>query len=230
MSVVFYPGMGIDIITPLVCVPNVQKIIATGPLPHERFQKGTLEKTIIFICNLIMKGNNEFYEGRDVDDDHFIEFLIEEGEIMKKYNFKKLGMYLLQFRYAERLITLNYYYNTSPESKEKDWPFHDKFDHVIHKGYKLNVFSPKINFIKNLKNRIKETTKLIGTKDILRGSWNIPKNKVPKTSIEGYQFIVDQTKWRAEGQFLSLYSVDIHDGINVNVEKSSPKVDNNKTE
>jgi len=89
MSTVFYPGMGIDIITPLVCVPNVNKIVATGPLPHDRFKKRTLDKSINFICNLIITGNNEFYEGRDVDEDHFIEFLIEEAEIMKKYNFKK---------------------------------------------------------------------------------------------------------------------------------------------
>ena len=88
MSVVFYPGMGIDIVTPLVCVKDVYKIIATGPIQHEQFGKHALDKMIQFMCNVVVSGTNEFYEGRDVDDDNFIEFLIEEGEVVKKYNFK----------------------------------------------------------------------------------------------------------------------------------------------
>lgn len=210
MSVVFYPGMGIDIVTPLVCIPNVNKIIATGPIEYERFGKGALDKTINFMCNLVLKGNNEFYEGRDVDDDHFIEFLIEEGEIIKKHNFKTLKMYLVQFKYNEKLVTLNYYYNVKPEDK---WSFRDKFDYVIHKGCKINVFSKKNNFMNSLKPLLKDTTQLIATKGTLRGTWKTPKDKVPKDPIDGYQFIVDQTKYRSEGQFESIYAVSIYDAM-----------------
>lgn len=214
MSVVFYPGMGIDIVTPLVCVKDVYRIIATGPIQHERFGKGALDKMIHFICNLICSGTNEFYEGRDVDDDHFIEFLIEEGEIVKKYNFKKLQMYLLQFKYNERLVTLNYYYGILPDSKNADpWPFKDSFDYVIHKGFKLNVLSPKISFMKNLKPLLKPETQLIADKGTLRGVWRTAKDKVPEEPIAGYQRIVDQTKYRSEGQFQSMYLVNIYDAI-----------------
>lgn len=212
MSVVFYPGMGIDIVTPLVCIPNVHKIIATGPIPRNKFGKNALEKTIQFICNLVLTGNNEFYEGRDVDEDHFIEFLIEEGFVTKKYNFKKQKLYLIHFKYNEKVVKLYYYYGVTPETKE-DWPFQDQFDYVIHKGYKLNVHSPKINFMKNLKMYLKNDTKLIGNKSTLRGVWHAPKDKIPKKPIEEYQFIVDQTKYRSKGQFQHLYSINIADAI-----------------
>ena len=210
MSVVFYPGMGVDIVTPLVCIPNVRKIIATGPIEYERFGKRALDKSINFMCNLIMKGNNEFYEGRDVDEDHFIEFLIEEGEIMKKHNFKTLQMYLVQFRYNERLVTLNYYYGIKPEDK---WSFKDEFDYVIHKGCKINVFSKKTNFMNSLKPLLNEKTQLVATKGTLRGVWKTSKDKVPEHPIEGYQYIVDQTKYRSEGQFESMYCVSIYDAM-----------------
>jgi hypothetical protein len=223
MSVVFYPGMGIDIITPLTCIEKVEKIVATGPIEYGRFGKGALDKSISFMCNLVFHGNNEFYEGRDVDDDHFIEFLVHEGEVVKKFNFKKMGMYLVQFKYNERIVTLNYYYKAMPEARE-DWPFKDKFDYVIHKGYKLNVFSEKKNnFLKSLRPLLKDNTKLIATKDILRGTWKTAKDKVPKEPIEGYQFIVDQTKYRSEGQFLSMYEVDIRDAMGMGTNEN--KVD-----
>lgn len=216
MSTVFYPGMGCDIVTPLVCVDNVQKIIATGPIEQARFGKGALEKSVKFMCDLVFNGNNEFYEGRDVDDDHFIEFLVHEGELVKKYNFKTKGMYLIQFKYNDRLVTLNYYYNALPEAREA-WPFHDKIDYVIHKGYKLNVFSEKKNnFLKSLRPMLKEDTKLIGTKDTLRGVWKTAKDNIPAEPIQGYQFVVDQTKYRSEGQFLSMYEVDIRHGLGLN--------------
>jgi len=221
-SVVFYPGMGLDIVTPLLCVPDVYKIIATGPIPKEHFGKGALEKTFDFICNLIKSGNNEFYEGRDVDDDHFIEFLVEEAEILKRYNFKKLGMYTIQFRYAERKITLNYYYNINPESTNDKWPFTDKIDFVIHKGHNINVFSKKNNFLQNLKPLLKDTTKLIATKDILRGVWQTSKDKIPLPD-ERYKFIVEQTKYRSEGQFDHIYIVNIYDTMLQSYNPDAPK-------
>lgn len=231
MSTVFYPGMGVDIVTPLLCISDVCKIVATGPIPHTKFGKGALDKTMQFICNLVLTGNNEFYEGRNVDDDHFIEFLVEEGVILKKYNFKKKKMFLIQFKYNEKVVNLYYYYNTTPEAKKEDWPFKDQFDYVIHKEYKLNVHSPKINFMKNVKPLLKENTKLISDKGTLRGIWHVPKNKVPKEPIQSYQFVVNQTKYRSEGPFQKLFIVDIHDAIDasntLSASSSSSNLHNN---
>lgn len=208
MSVVFYPAMGIDIVTPLLCIKDVNKIIATGPIPHKRFGKGALEKTMDFICNIVKTGNNEFYEGRDVDDDHFIEFLVDEGVLLKRYNFKTKGMYLLQFRYAERPVSIFYYYNIDPKEK---WPFNDHFDYVIHRDYSINIQSPKCKFMTQLRPLLKPNTQLIATKNELRGQWGISKQTSDSlTPIESYQFIVEQTKYRSEGQFQPVFIVNIH--------------------
>ena len=162
--IAFYPAMGIDIITPLVCIPNINKIIATGPLPHKQLGKGTLEKTINLICNLVIDGTNEVYEGKDIDEDDFIDFLLAEGEVTKRYNFKRKGLYLVQFKYDDRRITLYYYYNMTPEALTDKWPFKDNLTHVIHKGYKLNIYSDKNNFLKSLMPLISPATHLISDK------------------------------------------------------------------
>lgn len=216
-NIVFYPAMGVDIITPLVCIPTIDKIIATGPIHTNlkqfgkgAFEKGAIEKTMNFICKLIVNGTNEFYEGRNVDEDQFIEFLIEEGVIMKKYHFKKKEMFLIHFKYNDRLVKLYYYYNIDPEKK---WTFKESFTHVIHKDYKLSVHSDKNFFLKNLMPLIKTSTKLISDKSTIRGIWHISKKAIHKIKpIQEYERIVQQTKYRSldtGGQFKSLMNVPL---------------------
>lgn len=218
MSVVFYPAMGIDIVTPLLCVKDVNKIIATGPIPYKRFGKGALEKTMDFICNIVKTGNNEFYEGRDVDDDHFIEFLVEEGILMKRYNFKTKGMYLLQFRYAERPVSVFYYYNIDVTNDNEKWPFNEQIDYVIHRDFPINLQSPKCKFMPQLRPLLKPNTQLIATKNELRGQWGISKQTSDSlVPIESYQFIVEQTKYRSEGQFQPVFMINIKNMHNQNM-------------
>ena len=210
-TIVFYPAMGVDIFTPLLCVPKVDKIIACGPLP-EQFGKSALEQTIRHICNFVNTGTNDFYEGKYVDDDEeFIEFLPEEGNIVKKFNFKSKGMYLVTFKYNERLVRLYYYYKVLPEALDNmDWPFEDKFDYVIHKGYKMNVYPSrkcKTNFLVQLRKHLKDTTVLISTRSDIRGVWEVPKERVVKRPNEGYEFVVKQSTMRLDGPFQSLYEV-----------------------
>lgn len=215
---VFYPAMGVDIFTPLMCVPKVDKIIATGPIPAEKFGKGALETTVRYICNFINLGTNEFYEGKYVDDDEFIEFLPDEGHIVKKYNFKSKGLYLITFKYRERIVKLYYYYRVEPlpEPHLGKWDFdgmEEKFDYVIHKGYKMPIYPTKKRkraLMKYLKPYLKDTTKLISTKNDIRSGWRIPKESLEGVEPnEGYEFIVKQTKYRSDGEFDHLYEVPL---------------------
>ena len=213
MSVIFYPAMGIDVVTPILCIKNLNKIVATGPVPKNFAKHGRLgiEKTVDFICDLIKTGTNEFYEGKDVDDDHFIEFFIEEASIVKRHNFKSISMYVLQIKYAEKPITVYWYYDIDPVNSKDPWPFKDQFDYVINKGFPINVKSPKNSFMKNLKPLLKKGCKLISTKSELRGQWQIPKENMNALQpMKEYEFIVEQTKYRSEnGQFQSVYCVDM---------------------
>jgi hypothetical protein len=208
---VFYPAMGVDIFTPLMCVPNVDKIIATGPIPSEKFGKGALETTIRYVCNFINYGTNEFYEGKYVDEDEFIEFLPDEGQITKKYNFKSKGLYLVTFKYRERNVKLYYYYKSEP--LDEKYPFTDKFDYVIHKGFKMPIYPTtkrKKTLIKNLKNHLKPNTILIANKNDIRSLWRMPKSSLEGVEPnEGYEFIVKQTTYRSEGPFDHLYEVPL---------------------
>lgn len=213
MATVFYPGMGVDIVTPVLTVPNLERIVATGP--YQSSGKFSLEKTFNMICQLANNGaiqNPETFE--------WIEFwnaeIFEEERIepvFKKYFFKKLGMWMMQFKYNNRTITLNYYINHDPNSKDFKPPTNEKFDYIIHKSYKWKI-NP--NIFKNIVEPLckKEdvnggdgdgggvggdsviTTKLISTKDYMRGIWQFSREAFEEATIaKGYSHVVEQTKY-----------------------------------
>jgi hypothetical protein len=214
MSTLFYPGMGIDIVTPIKCIKNLNKIVATGPIPSKRFGKGALDKTMAFMINIVKTGTNIFHEGKMVDDDHFIEFLTEEGVLLKQYNFKTTQMYLLQFRYNDKPITVHYYYGVDPKSA-KPWPFKEKFDYVINRDCDVSPMTKDSPFMKNLKPLLKDTTVLISTIPELRKQYNVLKSVTLKLEpIQEYESIVKQTEYRSDGQYKSVYQIPIRDVLN----------------
>jgi len=211
MTTVYYPGMGVDIITPVLCVPKVERIIATGPYEGTFTGKNQLLKVFDCICKLVNTGAIQ-----DEETGEWIEFwpqpIFEEDiivPVIKKYFFKTTNMWLMQFRYQNRVITLNYYVQLNPNHKDYKPPesvLRDKVDYIIHKSFKWKI-NEKIydQVLKDCCKFDKKSgecmTKLIGTKNDLRGMWNIPKTEfevedgVVKSQVKEYDHIVEQTKY-----------------------------------
>jgi hypothetical protein len=229
MTTVYYPGMGVDIITPVVCVPKVERIIATGPYEGTFTGKNQMQKVFDCICRLANTGAIQ-----DEETGEWVEFwpqpVFDEDVIVpviKKYFFKTTGMWLMQFRYQTRVITLNYYVQLNPNDKNFKPPesvLRDKVDYIIHKSFKWKINPTIYNQVlkdcckfdkkKDEQGNVECKTKLIGTKDDLRGAWSIPKsefaseNGVVPTQIQEYEHIVEQTKY-TDNEERPLFAVDI---------------------
>lgn len=217
MTTVFYPGMGVDIVTPVLCVPKLERIIATGPYLGTFTGKNALLKTFDFICQIANTGalqNKETGEWVEFwDAEIFEEERIEP--VFKKYFFKKLGMWMMQFKYNNRTITLNYYVNVDPNDKDFKPPTSEKFDYIIHKSYKWkinpNVYQSIVNTLCKKDKDGNNTTKLIATKSDMRGIWHFSKDlfaNEKEVCCDGYSHIVEQTKYTDEPE-QALFCIEI---------------------
>ena len=141
-NIVFYPQMGNDIISPVLCGPNVHKIYAFGPLPKGQ----SLTQTIQRITKIVSIGHTGVF-----DDDSDCESSREELEDLydlplwcwKSVHFKSKNMYYMQFKYGyedeqRRTITLYYYYRASIFDKEWPIPKDEKMDYIVYKDYSLS--------------------------------------------------------------------------------------------
>ena len=186
MTTVYYPGMGVDIVTPVLCVDGVTKIIATGPYEGTFTGKNQLQKVFDCICKLANSGAIQ-----DEETGEWVEFwpqpVFDEDVIVpvtKKYFFKTKQMWLMQFTYQNRMITLNYYTSLNPNDKNyvpPDIVSKEKVDYIIHKSFKWKI--NQYTYPKILKDCVKFDkdgtclTKLIGTKSDLRGVWQFGKEE-----------------------------------------------------
>jgi len=187
MTTVFYPAMGVDIITPLLCCPNVEKIYATGPLDRERWKKRTFTKHCQFICGLVNNGTNEFFIPKDQD---IMELLPAdcESHCLKDVIFKRKQLWYMQLMYFERRVTLYWYFQNDPD--KDPFPFNEKVDYIIHKDYNWDVKGRQEDIIKILK----PTTEIIACKSDLRQAWKYGKKFMKKRKpIEEYEHIVKQS-------------------------------------
>jgi len=187
MTTVFYPAMGVDIITPLLCCPKVQKIYATGPLDRKRWKKKTLTKHCQFICGLVNAGTNEFFIRKDED---IMELLPDDSEshCLKDMIFKSKQMWYMQLEYFNRRVTLYWYFQNDPD--KDPFPFTEQVDYIIHKDYNWDVQGRKEDIVKILK----PDTQIIACKSDLRQTWKYSKKFCKKLApIEEYAHIVEQS-------------------------------------
>lgn len=239
MTTVYYPGMGVDIVTPLVCVPKVEKIIATGPYEGTFTGKNQRDKVFDCICKLVNTGAIQ-----DEETGEWIEFwpqpVFEEDiivPVIKKYFFKSTGMWLLQFRFENRVVTLHYYVNLDPNHKNFKLPeslLSQKVDYIIHKSFKWKVnqklYKEVLTTLCKFDKKDKDMclTRLIATKDSLRGMWGIPKSEfasvegVVQSRITRYDHIVDQTQY-TDNPEPPLFVVDLSKSIHNEGRPSSNK-------
>lgn len=200
MTTVFYPGMGVDIVTPLLCCDKVYKIYATGPLDEGKFAKNVLQKSILFMQNLVNCGSNDFYIK---DDDEFIQFLPidSEAETIKKVQFKTRGLYYMQFKYFGRTVTLYYYYKARVEDDK--WNVPEQVDYIIHKDCDWDIEKDKAKLAKI----VKPTTQVIANKHDLRVTWKFSKKFVKKLKqIEVQKKMIEESE--AEDIIEPLYCVE----------------------
>lgn len=198
MSIVYYPAMGLDIVTPVLCVPNLEKIYATAPLDNDKFPKQTLRKTILFIRSLINSGTSEFYAKPYQEIIEFFD-VESESQVIKEYTFKRKKMWYMQFKYFNRTITVYLYFTN--HCNHDPIPFTEKVDYIIHKDYPFNVEERTSELLKILK----PTTKIIANKPDLRMHWKYSRKTMKKKKpIEEYETIVEQT----EGEEQSLYCMN----------------------
>lgn len=211
MTTVFYPGMGVDIVTPVLCVGDVERIIATGPYEGMFEGRNVLQQVFNCICDLVNSGAIQNEETGE-----WIEFwtppMFDEDivqAVVKKYYFKSKDMWLMQFKYNNRIITLNYYVSLNPNDKNYKHPINEKVDYIIHKTYRWkinpNTFTNVILPI--CKVDTPSITKLIGTKEDLRGIWNMPKDAFNQ-EIKEYAHVVEQTAF-TDNEEKPLYAIEI---------------------
>ena len=177
-NVVFYPNFGNDIITPILCAPNVYKIYAFGPIP-----KGyNLTKNIQRITKIANIGTTKVLYDDDSDsDEEEIEDLLDLPLwCSKSVHFKSTNLHYMQFKYGyedenRRTITLYYYYKASINDAKWPIPEHEKIDYIIYKDYKLS--DEDKNIFDKMK-ITKPTTKVFSTEYKLLSEWDATEEEI----------------------------------------------------
>jgi hypothetical protein len=177
-DVVFYPNLGNDIITPILCAPNVYKIYAFGPIP-----KGyNLTRNIQRITKIANIGTTGVFDDDDSDsDEEEIEDLLDLPLwCSKSVHFKTKNLYYMQFKYGyedenRRTITLYYYYKASITDAKWPIPDHEKMDCIIYKDYKLSEDNKDI--FEKMK-ITKPTTKIFSTEYKLLSEWDATEEEI----------------------------------------------------
>lgn len=191
---IFYPVMGIDIVAPLMAVPKAHKIITLGPVDTKRFgNKGSVDKTMNYITQLMMYGSNGFENPAET-----VEFFPDIGEKLKTYNFKKLKMYQLMYRkHDQQNVSVSYYYDA--RITDNSLPFKEKVDYVFHKDFEM---TPQLK--QNLKSIIHSGTMLIGTEDDLVRDWGVKEDVLDNQEfLDTYDIRKDRDQY--------LFQVNIND-------------------
>jgi len=193
---VFYPELGIDIVAPLMAIKKVNRVYTLGPIPHKRFEKGALEKTMTYISKLMEYGDTRF----DVQNEEgeIVEFFPDIGTTIKSYNFKTLKMWQSQYKmHDQSIVNLSYYYNA--RQSDPKLPFTEKIDFVVHKDFTFTD-----NLCKIMKPLLKPSTMLIATAEALSEFWKVPKDVLDELeAIDIYDINKDEDA--------DLYSVNIND-------------------
>ena len=192
---VFYPIMGIDVVAPMMAIDKVYKIYTLGPVPSEMFEqrKGSVEKTMNYITQLIMYGSNAFDRPEEV-----VEFFPDIGEKLSAYNVRSKKLYLLKYRtHDNRTLMIHYYYDA--RITDKKLPFTEKVDYVFHKGFEMTD-----ELRENLRDIVHSNTKLVGPNADLTLEWDVPDEVLDELDpIDTYDIRKDQDQY--------VYQVNIHD-------------------
>lgn len=225
MSTVFYPGMGADIVTPLMSAESIDRIIGFGPVEGVG-KKNATRNTFKLIADIVNNGSV-----LDEENDEWID-LFRGGQVTKQYFFRKKGMWLMNFGFDgdrgfedershfDKNITLNYYpYN---DANNPSYPFSDKVDYIIYKPdvrridsdeeYRGSLSSWRWRLqqrecLQKLKTIMKPDAKIVGTKETLRSIFRAPKEDFnDDTLVKSYEHIVEQMQTLGNEQS-SLYCV-----------------------
>ena len=195
-SVVFYPQMGNDIISPILCSKDVNKIYAFGPLPKGQ----SLTETIRMITKIAEMGHTGVFENEEEEIEDLFDFPLW---CAKSVHFKTKNLYYLQFKYgfedeSRRTITLYYYYNASLHDKKWPIPENEKVDYIVYKDYDLE---DKTLFER--KGILKPTTKIFSTEFKLLKEWNATEEDIAN---QEFVDVFDVTKQR----LLKMYVLNMY--------------------
>lgn len=181
-EIMFYPELGIDIVGPIMAVPNINKIITLGPVPEGMFEKSKVERTMDYISKLVEYGDTR-HIGKKGED--IVEFFPDIGERLKSYNFKTTKMWLSQYRiHNGNTVTLNYYY----DARQPQLPFKERVDYIYHNNFHFtDSLKAQLNSI------VKPTTQLIARDTILLDYWKVPESVVDELQcIDTYNVYTDE--------------------------------------
>lgn len=215
--------MGCDIITPVLCAPDVFKIYAFGPLPKEG-----LTRTVNMIKKISNVGHTGVFEQSDEENEDLFDLPLI---CMKEMHFKSKDMYYMQFKYGfeddqRRTITLFYYYKA--KITDKVWPIADgdKIDYIIYKDYDL---SQKEKSIFQRMNVTKPSTTIFSTEFKLLKEWDVAEDVITN---QEFVDVFDITKKRLLKMYHADYKV-IEDKDKVaeqNAKNSGPEVSSRKNQ